>query len=96
MTAMATEPETPTTEAPEPEAGAAPDELRRYSPEEVAANNWLPWTARMIREKCQRHLLQHHRDGGRITLTADDIRAYNAASATPPLSKVRNKQRRAA
>jgi hypothetical protein len=35
----------------------------------------------MIREKCYRRQLQHHGDGGRITFTAADIRAYNAASA---------------
>lgn len=73
MTAQATEqPATPT---------ATTDDLRRYTPEEVAANGWLPFTPRMIREKCYRRLLQHHGDGGRITLTADDIRAYNAATA---------------
>jgi hypothetical protein len=57
------------------------DELRRYTPEQVAARGWLPFTPRMIREKCYRRQLQHHGDGGRITFTAADIRAYNAASA---------------
>ncbi|WP_329131418.1 hypothetical protein OG552_10155 [Streptomyces sp. NBC_01476] len=89
MTAMATEPATPTNEQVQVEAAESIDELRRYTPEEVAANKWLPWTPRMIREKCKRHELRHHRDGGRITLTADDIRAYNEASATHPLSKTR-------
>ncbi|NJP42308.1 helix-turn-helix domain-containing protein [Actinacidiphila epipremni] len=76
MTAQATEqPTTPTEPTDEV------DELRRYTPEEVAARGWLPFTARMIREKCYARKLQHHGDGGRITLTADDIRAYNAATA---------------
>lgn len=71
MTAQATE-QPPTPDEPV-------DELRRYTPDEVAANGWLPFTPRVIREKCYRRQLQHHGDGGRITFTADDIRAYNAA-----------------
>lgn len=79
MTAQATE---------QPTAPDEPiDELRRYTPEEVAARGWLPFTPRVIREKCYRRQLQHHGDGGRITLTADDIRAWNESSTRRPARK---------
>lgn len=94
MTAMATEPITPTESAGEP---GPIDELRRYTPEEVAEKRWLPWTsARIIRQKCRAQLIRHHRDGGVITFTADDIRDYNAASATFPLSAAKRPRRAAA
>lgn len=94
MTAMATEPTTPTDSAGEPRPI---DELRRYTPEEVADNRWLPWKSpAIIRRKCHAKLIPHHSDGGVITFTADDIRAYNAASVTLPLSAAKRPPRAAA
>lgn len=48
----------------------------------------LPYrSARIIREKCYRRELHHHRDGGRITFTAADIRLNNETGAVQPLSR---------
>lgn len=60
------------------------DEFRRYSPEEVAANKWLPWSARNIRAKVHARLIFAHTDGGRITFTADDIRRTNELGQVVP------------
>ncbi|WP_263165461.1 hypothetical protein [Streptomyces sp. SCSIO ZS0520] len=62
------------------------DELKRYTPEEVYANGWLPWTARKIREKAYARQIYAHTDGGRITLTREDIRRTSALGAIEPVS----------
>ncbi|WP_432004575.1 hypothetical protein [Streptomyces parvus] len=65
------------------EAGV--DELRRYSPEEVIANRWLPYkSARVLKEKCYRREVIHHGDGGRISFTAEDIRRENERRTVEP------------
>lgn len=71
-----------------PVQGSSPEaEFRRWTPDEVAALKLLPYrSARVIREKCYRRELHHHRDGGRITFTAGDLRLNNEASAVQPLS----------
>lgn len=61
-------------------------ELRRWTPEEVVENKWLPYTsARVLRRKCNRREVIHHNDGGRISFTADDIRRENARTVVEPL-----------
>ena len=76
-------PTTATTDPPvAPDLNA--DELRRWSPEEVEENRWLPWTARKIREKVYRREIYAHTDGGRITFTADDIRRTSALGQITP------------
>jgi hypothetical protein len=71
--------------APPTEAGE--DELRRWTPEEVVANRWLPYkSARVLREKAYKYDVHCHKDGGQITFTADDIRRENARTAVVPLS----------
>jgi hypothetical protein len=68
-----------------PDMGEA--EFRRWTPEEVVERQLLPYrTARSIREKCYRRQLHHHRDGGRITFTAEDLRRNNELGAVEPLS----------
>ncbi|MBO0804258.1 MAG: hypothetical protein J2P25_14435 [Nocardiopsaceae bacterium] len=68
-----------------PETAAALDEYRRWTPEEVIANRWLPYkSARVLKEKCYRREVRHHSDGGRITFTLDDIRCENERSAVTP------------
>lgn len=83
MTAQATE-QPPTPDEPT-------DDLRRYTPEQVSELGWLPFTPRVIRQKCYSRLLQHHGDGGRITFTADDIRAWNEAQTRRPARTARKK-----
>ncbi|MEV8045908.1 hypothetical protein AB0P02_18985 [Streptomyces griseoluteus] len=79
MTAMATK------AAPRPETGEA--EFRRWTPQEVVDLKLLPYrSARIVREKCYRRELFCHRDGGRITFTADDLRRNNELGAQVPLS----------
>ncbi|MFD4569336.1 hypothetical protein ACFWOX_33865 [Streptomyces sp. NPDC058467] len=82
MTAKATKTRTPTVRPVQDEA-----EFRRWTPQEVVDRQLLPYrSARMVREKCYRRELHHHRDGGRITFTADDLRLNNEAGAVQPLS----------
>ncbi|MEU6990287.1 hypothetical protein ABZ953_06450 [Streptomyces sp. NPDC046465] len=79
-----TTPEPPPTTALDP---TRIDPLRRYTPEEVAANKWLPWSARNIRQKAYKHEIYCHKDGGKITFTAEDIRRTNELSAIEPFKK---------
>ena len=82
MTAMATKKRTPT--VPEQRGEA---EFRRWTPEEVVALQLLPYrSVRVLRERCYRREVFHHRDGGRITFTADDLRRQNERTAVEPLS----------
>lgn len=82
MTARATKTRTPTTHPTQGEA-----EFRRWTPQEVVDRQLLPYrSARILREKCYRRELHHHRDGGRITFTAEDLRLNNEAGAVQPLS----------
>lgn len=61
-------------------------DLRRYSPEEVIENRWLPYkSARVLREKAYKHEVHCHKDGGVITFTAEDIRMENARHAVAPI-----------
>lgn len=65
-------------------------ELRRWTPEEVVAKKLLPYTSvRWLREKCYKRQVQHHNDGGRITFTAEDIRAENERTAVVPEQRTR-------
>ncbi|MGV9337875.1 hypothetical protein [Streptomyces sp. NPDC003688] len=62
-------------------------EFRRWTPQEVVDRQLLPYrSARIVREKCYRRELHHHRDGGRITFTAADLRLNNEAGAVQPLN----------
>lgn len=81
MTTKATNPKTsnptPVTET----------EFRRWSPEEVIAKKLLPYkSARVLKQKCYRHEVHCHKDGGRITFTADDLRRENERTAVVPLA----------
>ncbi len=69
-------------EAPPIEAGD--DELKRYTPEQIAELGWLPWSARKIRELAYAREIYAHRDGGRITLTREDVRRTSALGAIEP------------
>ncbi|MEV0917900.1 hypothetical protein AB0I93_27030 [Streptomyces sp. NPDC049967] len=69
-------------EAPPIEAEA--DELKRYTPEQVYELGWLPWSARKIRELAYAREIYAHRDGGRITLTREDIRRTSTLGAIEP------------
>lgn len=79
-----TQPEPPPAQAQFDTAPAPIDHLRRYTPEEVSANGWLPWTARNIRNKAYKHEIYCHKDGGKITFTVEDILRTNALSAVEP------------
>lgn len=83
MTAKATKIRTaPVRPAPLGEA-----EFRRWTPEQVVELQLLPYTsARAVRERCYRRELWHHKDGGRITFTAEDLRRNAEMGACAPLS----------
>lgn len=89
MTAKATK-RTPTaqkrtpTALPEQQDGS---EFRRWTPEQVVEMQLLPYrSVRVLKERCYRREVFHHRDGGRITFTAEDLRRQNALGAVEPLS----------
>lgn len=73
------------TEAPEAPPIELDDELRRYTPEQVAAAGWLPWTARRIKELVYARKIYAHMDGGKITFTREDIRRTSAIGAIEPI-----------
>ncbi|MEU6527834.1 hypothetical protein ABZ869_01415 [Streptomyces sp. NPDC046928] len=90
MTAKATK-RTPTTARRTPTALPAQQqdgaEFRRWTPEEVVDLQLLPYrSVRVLKERCYRREVFHHRDGGRITFTADDLRRQNELGAVEPLS----------
>ena len=91
MTAKATK-RTPTskrtpTALPEKQASQDGSEFRRWTPEEVVELQLLPYrSVRVLRERCYRRQVFHHRDGGRITFTPDDIRRQNERTSVEPLS----------
>ncbi|MFJ9374388.1 hypothetical protein [Streptomyces sp. NPDC101455] len=66
-----------------PQASSPEAEFRRWKPSEVAALKLLPYSERVIREKCYKRLLFCHRDGGRITFTAEDLRRNAELGAQP-------------
>ena len=60
-------------------------EFRRWTPEEVVEKKLLPYrSARVLKQKCYRRQVHCHRDGGRITFTADDLRREAARTAVVP------------
>lgn len=74
-------------------SGAA--DLRHYTPEELVDPEGeirLPTTARTLREWAYARRIPCRKVSGRITFTADDIRAINAQFAVPAVAD----QRRAA
>jgi len=83
VTAKATTKRRPTPNRPE--TGEA--EFRRWTPEEVVELQLLPYrSARAVKEKCYRRELFCHRDGGRITFTAEDLRRNNELGAVEPFT----------
>jgi hypothetical protein len=78
-----TRPDLTTTDRTEDEA-----EFRRWTPEQVVEKQLLPYrSARVLKEKCYRHEVHHHKDGGRITFTAEDLRKENERTAVTPFAK---------
>ncbi|CUW29648.1 MULTISPECIES: hypothetical protein [Streptomyces] len=78
-----TRPDPPATDLALPEA-----EFRRWTPEEVIEMRLLPYrSARVLKQKCYKREIFHHRDGGRITFTAEDLRKENARTAVEPFAK---------
>lgn len=85
MTAKATKTRTTPTKARPVVQGEA--EFRRWSPEQVVDMQLLPYSsARSLKERCYRRELWHHKDGGRITFTAEDLRRNAQLGAVEPLS----------
>ncbi|MFG2307625.1 hypothetical protein ACGFS9_02880 [Streptomyces sp. NPDC048566] len=83
MTAKATKTRTHPARPTQDEA-----EFRRWTPQEVVDRQLLPYrSARIVREKCYRRELFCHRDGGRITFTAEDLRRNNELGAQSPFDR---------
>lgn len=63
------------------------ENLVRWTPEEVVDKQLLPYkSARNLREKCYQRKVHHHRDGGRITFTPEDIRLENERGGVIPVA----------
>ncbi|MCZ0207939.1 hypothetical protein OZK63_21235 [Streptomyces sp. UMAF16] len=93
MTAKATNRRTAASKAPKTRTAAAviaareAAEFRRWSPEQVVALKLLPYSSvRVLKERCYRRELWFHKDGGRITFTAEDLRRNSELGACAPLS----------
>jgi len=83
VTAMATKPRTP--HASLAQQGEA--EFRRWTPEQVVELQLLPYSSiRTLKERCYRRELWFHKDGGRITFTAEDLRRNAEMGACAPVS----------
>lgn len=81
MTAKATKTRTP--HASRTPTGEA--EFRRWTPEEVVELKLMPNTSvRSLKELCYRREIWHHKDGGRITFTAEDLRRNAQMGAVEP------------
>ncbi|WP_275462110.1 hypothetical protein [Streptomyces noursei] len=64
-------------------------DLVHYSPEEIAANRWLPFTARTLRDKAGAHQIPHSRGGGRITFTLRHVREIAAMYEVRPFRETK-------
>lgn len=62
-------------------------ELVHFTPEEVAANRWLPFTARTLRDKANAREIPHSKAGGRITFRLAHIREIAEMGDARPFSK---------
>lgn len=62
-------------------------EFFNYTPEEIAASGFLPWTARVIRNKASAYEIPHNGGGrgSRITFTGRQICEINAQLENRPL-----------
>ncbi|WP_338683823.1 hypothetical protein QD712_25495 [Streptomyces acidiscabies] len=68
-------------------ASSVEAEFRRWTPEEVVEMRLLPYrSVRVLRDKCHRRELFCHRDGGRVTFTAEDLRRNNEIGAQTPFT----------
>ena len=86
MTAKATKTRTSPTKARR-ELHPVEAEFRRWTPEEVVELQLLPYSSvRTLKDRCYRRVLWCHRDGGRITFTAEDLRRNAQMGAVAPLS----------
>ncbi|MFI5664634.1 helix-turn-helix domain-containing protein [Streptomyces sp. NPDC051684] len=75
----------PTKDTTDDRAKEQTEQLRRWTPQQVIDLQLLPYTsARVLKEKCYRRELWHHRDGGRITFTAEDLRRNGEQAAVAP------------
>ncbi|MGW6652438.1 hypothetical protein AMK23_26120 [Streptomyces sp. CB02130] len=71
---------------PTAQAGGATDlsELVHYTPEQIEAAAWLPYSARTLRDKASARVFPHSRAGGRITFLPRHIREIAAMHEVRP------------
>ena len=76
---------------PTAQAGGATDlaELVHYTPEQVHANKWLPFSARTLRDKASARIFPHSTAGGRISFTLRHVREIQAMYEVRPESERR-------
>lgn len=74
---------------PTAQAGGATDlsELVHYTPEQIEAAGWLPFSARTLRDKASARVFPHSKAGGRITFLLRHIREIAAMHEVRPASE---------
>lgn len=60
--------------------------LERFSPEQVIQLGLAPYTVGTLKKKAQKREIFHHRDGGRITFTREDLRRNAELGQAAPLA----------
>lgn len=78
--------ETQRVPAPGTEAGA----YYPYTPEQAA--EWLPMSARVLREKAYKREIPHNTGGSRITFTGLNIREISDMYAVRPISELKSRK----
>lgn len=81
---------------PTPDETGGDDELRHYTPDEVATNKWLPMSARKIREMAYKRQIPHVNNGKTITLKRSQIREIAARYEVQPLTAAERRKSSAA
>ncbi|MFD6421073.1 hypothetical protein [Streptomyces sp. NPDC060198] len=76
---------------PTARVGGATDltDLVLYSPEQVEANAWLPYSARTLRDRAGDRTFPHSKAGGRISFSLRHIREIQAMYEVRPIRELK-------
>lgn len=80
MTAKATR------KPPTPQSSVPIESLQRFTPEQAYELELMPYKPDTFRKKAQLRQVYHHRDGGRITVTREDLRRNAELGQAAPLA----------
>ncbi|MYX14466.1 hypothetical protein GTY67_13770 [Streptomyces sp. SID8374] len=63
------------------------DDFVHYTPEQIEAEGWLPFSARTLRDKASARVFPHSRAGGRITFLRRHIQEIAAMYEVRPVNE---------